>query len=386
MYKEISKELKASLFQRIKSPFFSSFLIGILIFNYRYILVLLSTKSIEDKFIFIDTYKAPIIFDVPFFKFICIEHILISTLAYPFFFALFWIGITPFFERYISMPIWKKHQNKLKERFAELEKEEVFPRSEKEKYLNEILNIGKEKNKLVEELINIDLATQTKIEKSINEKEKEFEKEKELLNTDFEIRLEAKEDEIKKQKDEEFAKVKNNLIKEKEELQNKYGEVSKNYRQLQNQNTEFKEGLENMFRDAVQEKDNEIKNLKEENRKIKNELFNIKDTKIKRLEELEVKEKESNRIFELQKKDTLKDFSVDTINFLETIYKNNIKDNRSYSNFIDEIQKYYSIKRMDLEKILEDLIEKKFISSTGGYIYYTKDIKDLIYKAFKKNY
>ena len=96
MYKEISKELKASLFQRIKSPFFGSFLIGLLIFNYRYILVLLSTKSIEDKFHFIDNYKTSIIINIPYFDFICIKDIYLSTTFYPFIFALISIACIPY--------------------------------------------------------------------------------------------------------------------------------------------------------------------------------------------------------------------------------------------------------------------------------------------------
>ena len=174
MYKEISKELKASLFQRIKSPFFGSFLIGLLIFNYRYILVLLSTKSIEDKFHFIDNYKTSIIINIPYFDFICIKDIYLSTTLYPFIFALISIAIFPYFERYISMPIWKKHQNRLKEKYAELEKEEILLGSEREKYLNEILNIRKEKNQLVEELTNIDLATKKKIDKLYDISDKIF--------------------------------------------------------------------------------------------------------------------------------------------------------------------------------------------------------------------
>ncbi|MDN5097417.1 hypothetical protein O8C85_02605 [Aliarcobacter butzleri] len=393
MYKEISKELKASLFYRIKSPFFSSFLIGILIFNYRYILVLLSTKSIEEKFNFIDTYRSPIILNIPNFDFFCIEYIYLSTLVYPFLFASIWIAIIPFFERYISVPIWKWHQNRLKIKYAELEKEEILLGSERDKYLNEILNIRKDKNKLVEELVNIDLTTQVKIDNAKKQKDEEFEQEKEILKVNFEIRLKTREEEINKskneefkKKEEEFEKVKNDFIKEKEELINKYRVASKNFRQLQNENAEFKQGLENIFRNSVENTKNEIKDLKEENTKLKSELFIIKDTKIKRLEEFEEKEKENNRIFELQKKEILKDFSKDIIKILEVIYKKNIKDNMSYSNFIDEIQEYAYDNRMNLEKILEDLIEIKLIAKdNGGYIHYTKAIKDLIYSAFKDN-
>ena len=209
MYKEISKELKASLFQRIKSPFFGSFLIGLLIFNYRYVLVLLSTKSIEDKFQFIDTYKPSLIIEIPY-----IDLFYQTTIIYPLFFALFWIGFMPFFEQYVSMRVWKWHQNRLKNEHAKWEKEEIFLGSERDKYLGEILNIRKEKNQLVEELTNIDLATKNKIDNVIVDKEEEFKKEKARLQADYEINLKARANEIKNQKDEEIEKL-NRKINEK---------------------------------------------------------------------------------------------------------------------------------------------------------------------------
>lgn len=135
MYSQLSKELKASLFQRIKSPFFGSYLIGLFIFNYRFVFLMLSNKSLEDKFKIIEDVNS-IIGATPTFY---------TTLLFPFLFALFYITLVPLFESYVSMPIWKKNQNRLKERYAKLEKQEVFLAEEKSKYLKEILEIRREK-------------------------------------------------------------------------------------------------------------------------------------------------------------------------------------------------------------------------------------------------
>lgn len=356
MYKEISKELKASLFQRIKSPFFGSFLIGLLIFNYRYILVLLSTKSIEDKFHFIDNYKTSIIINIPYFDFICIKDIYLSTTLYPFIFALISIAIFPYFERYISMPIWKKHQNRLKEKYAELEKEEILLGSEREKYLNEILNIRKEKNQLVEELTNIDLATKKKIDKAIEDKEAEFKKEKERLQADYEINLQARTDEIKNQKDEEIEKLNRKI----------------------NENKTLIENLIDKHSAEIKNKDKEIINLQ-------NQLLEYAKN-MDKLQKYEDEHNKKNELLELQKKEILKDFSIDEINFLETIYQYNIKDKTNNSLFVDEVvNSSKSLKRIIVEKILDTLIEKGlFEENDFGSIFYTDKLKNILDSAFNK--
>ncbi len=356
MYKEISKELKASLFQRIKSPFFGSFLIGLLIFNYRYILVLLSTKSIEDKFHFIDNYKTSIIINIPYFDFICIKDIYLSTTLYPFLFALISIAIFPYFERYIAMPIWKKHQNKIKEQYAKLEKEEILLGSERDKYLNEILNIRKEKNQLVEELTNIDLATKKKIDKAIEDKEEEFKKEKERLQADYEINLKARADEIKNQKDEEIEKL-NITINENKTL------------------------MENL----IDNHSAEIKNKDKENIKLQNQLLEYAKN-MDKLQKYEDEHHKKNELLELQKKEILKDFSIDEINFLETIYQYNIKDKTNNSLFVDEVvNSSKSLKRIIVEKILDTLIEKGlFEENDFGSIFYTDKLKNILDSAFNK--
>ena len=348
MYKEISKELKASLFQRIKSPFFGSFLIGLLIFNYRYVLVLLSTKSIEDKFQFIDTYKPSLIIEIPY-----IDLFYQTTIIYPLFFALFWIGFMPFFEQYVSMRVWKWHQNRLKNEHAKWEKEEIFLGSERDKYLNEIINIRKETNKLVEELANIDLINQDKIKKAIQDKEEEFKQEKERLNTNFEINLKAKADEIINQKNEEIEKLNRQINKDKTLMENL---IDNHSAEIENKNIEIT---------TLQNKSSEyIQNLKkyEDAHNQKNELLKLKEREI------------------------LKDFSTDEINFLKTIYQSNLKDVINDSNWIDAmINANNSLKRITVQKILDDLIKKGFFTKNqSNYIFYTDNLKNILNSAFNK--
>lgn len=71
-----------------------------------------------------------------------------TTIIYPLFFALFWIGFMPFFEQYVSMRVWKWHQNRLKNEHAKWEKEEIFLGSERDKYLGENIEYKKRKKSI----------------------------------------------------------------------------------------------------------------------------------------------------------------------------------------------------------------------------------------------
>jgi len=55
MIDEVTKSIKAQLYDRISSPLFSSFLISWLVWNYKFILVVLSGASTKEKFTLIET-------------------------------------------------------------------------------------------------------------------------------------------------------------------------------------------------------------------------------------------------------------------------------------------------------------------------------------------
>jgi DNA repair exonuclease SbcCD ATPase subunit len=260
VYEQLSKELKASLFQRIKSPFFGSFFIGWFIFNYRFIIVLFSVDTTN----LIMNVK-PLLIPLINFQ---IEPIYLTTLIYPFFIALIYIGIVPFFEYYVSMPIWKTHQNRLKEKYAKLEKEEIFLGTEKDKYLNEIMNMKKEKNKLVEELTNIDLANQTKIKNMEQKKEEDFLKEKEKMKTDFQIQLK----EHTKNKTEELEKEKEKLNLEIDLLKNNLNNSNKKLTELIDKNEEMKKILTDQLEEIALEKDKKLNEISLKNNKLLTDL------------------------------------------------------------------------------------------------------------------
>ena len=318
--------------------------------------VLLSTKSIEDKFHFIDNYKTSIIINIPYFDFICIKDIYLSTTLYPFLFALISIAIFPYFERYISMPIWKKHQNKLKEQYAKLEKEEILLGSERDNYINKILDIRKEKNNLVEELSNIDLVNQNKIEKAIQNKEEEFIQQKKILNVDFEVKLQAKVDEIINQKDLEIDALNRQLVQNKA-----------------------------LMHDEVNSYNNQINNKEKEILELKDKLLEYSQH-ISKLEKYENIENERKRLEELRKKDILKHFSIDEIKFLETIYHFNLQDKKSMALFINNLIKLNnSFTLIDAEKILTDLIKKGYVSKDRySQIIYNDSLRDILYSTFNK--
>jgi len=363
MNEKLIEELQTTLIQRVKSPFFGSFLIGLVIFNYRYILILLSTRTVEEKFKFIDTYRIQDV-DVFGFGFFYIDYICATTLLYPFLLASFWLLVVPLLEYYISMPIWKWNQNRLKKKSAKFDNEKTFLASERDKYRNDISIISEEKNILRDKLVKIDLVNLANIEKAIKDKDDEFEKKEIILNKDFEISLKDKEREIQKEK-----KLKEDFeinLKEKEKLNNNY------FAELEKKDNEIRD-----YKATIKEHGSSIITILG--------LNNENDKMIKKIEEYEEKEKKSMKLFELQKNDLLKDFSIDEIKFLETIYKKGIQDSCTYLIFIDRIQKYFSVPRMNLEKILDDLIKRGWI---GDDVYedisYTKAIKDLMYSAFSK--
>ncbi|WP_323669393.1 hypothetical protein [Aliarcobacter butzleri] len=351
MYEQLSKELKASLFQRIKSPFFGSFLIGLFIFNYRVLFILLSDKPLEDKFNLIDTSNLimnipPL--NIPIVNF-QIASVYLTTLIYPFLFALFYIGLVPYFEYYISMPIWKKHQNRLKEKYAKLEKEEIFLGTEKDKYLSEILNLKKEKNKLIEELTNIDIVNEEKIDKIKEEMNELCKKEKEKINEDFDIKL----------------KTEKNILKENYESQ------------LEEANIKLEECNE-----KIETHIQTIKNLEKKEMTLTEEL----ERKNNELENYKNEEKSKNDFNNKRFEKYLEEYSKDELNLLRIIYEHNIQDNRDYSYFIDDIVKISDKKRIACEQIIKKLIEKRLIIKDHfNTILYPDSLKEFIYEIFSSS-
>lgn len=224
MYEQLSTELKASLFQRIKSPFFGSYFFILIILNYRYFLVFISDKDIIEKFKIIDESNFSSFSPINFFNSFQIEAIYLSTFIYPFLGALIYIGIIPYFEYYISMPIWKSHQNRLKEKYANLEKEEVFLGSEKKKYLKEILDLRNEKDNLVEKITLIDLKHKQNTDEIKISLSKEYEEKinQTLLDKELDYKENVQElkDEVVKYKGmtEQFDIGYSNLEKERNDL------------------------------------------------------------------------------------------------------------------------------------------------------------------------
>lgn len=395
MYEQLSKELKASLFQRIKSPFFGSFLIGLFIFNYRFLLILLSNKSLEDKFNLIDTsnlimnlnpLKIPIINSQ-------IEPIYLTTLIYPFLFALFYIGIVPFFEYYISMPIWKKHQNRLKDKYAKLEKEEIFLGTEKDKYLTEILSLKKEKNKLVEELTNIDITNESKINKLKDEIAEKHREEKEKLNTDFDIKLKENEKDLKESYENKIKTIDKNLEECIKEIKVKNNLI----KDLGNKHTKDLEYVSSIKEKEYSEKiDLYLETIKkfEEKEKRGNKLIEELEIKIKELEinnkqlisKNENYEKIKNEFKDERYKKYLEKYTAEELNIFKIIYEFDIKDRISHSIFVDEMIRKSNIKRIACEHVIEQLIRKDLIRKDSlNNIIYLASLKELIYEIFNNS-
>jgi len=163
---DIKKTILDTLNERIASPLIGGYIISWILWNSKTVLILLSTKSVEEKYYFIN-------YNIYHDNF----HFFLSGMLAPLFFALFFIFIFPYPEKFVYR-FWHTRKKelmdekqkiddqkllsvgdsrKLKRRYLELELE--FNES-LEKKNNEIRNLKSiiaenEKNKLIEDGTNI---------------------------------------------------------------------------------------------------------------------------------------------------------------------------------------------------------------------------------------
>lgn len=59
MFDDLSKSIKAQLYERVSSPLLGSFAISWVAWNYRFVLTLISSLPLNEKLAFIDTHIFP---------------------------------------------------------------------------------------------------------------------------------------------------------------------------------------------------------------------------------------------------------------------------------------------------------------------------------------
>jgi hypothetical protein len=149
---DIKKSILNTLNERISSPLIGGYIISWILWNYKTVFVLLSTKSIEDKFYFINK----IIYHDNL-------HFIVSGLFAPLIFSLFFIFAFPYPEKLIYK-FWHRRKKEL--------------RDEKQKIDNEKLLTVAESRDLYEKTIKIESEYYENLEK----KDLEIKKLKEIIS------------------------------------------------------------------------------------------------------------------------------------------------------------------------------------------------------------
>lgn len=118
MLDDLTKSIKAQLYERVSSPLIASFGIAWLGWNYRFVLVLLTSGTYTEKFAYIDANLFP-----------TFQQILLTGTVYPLATALFMLFIYPFPAKYVYR-YWRERQRELKEIQKQIDDETPLTREE----------------------------------------------------------------------------------------------------------------------------------------------------------------------------------------------------------------------------------------------------------------
>lgn len=132
MLDDLSKSIKAQLYERVSSPLLASFGISWLAWNYRFVMALISSLSFNEKLAFIDTQIFP-----------TYERVLLQGGLYPLATALLLIFVYPIPAKFVY-EYWKKRQRDLKEVQQRIDDETPMSREEAREIRREALQASLE--------------------------------------------------------------------------------------------------------------------------------------------------------------------------------------------------------------------------------------------------
>lgn len=144
MLEDLQKSIKATLYDRVTSPLFGSFLLSWFIWNYKFVLVVLSPLSVTDQFIEIDKLYADD------YAWLC------QGLIFPLASAVFFILVYPYPALWIYS-YWHQRQKKLTEVKHRIDAETLLTREQSREIRQKITQL------------------EIELEKQLNEKETEIE-------------------------------------------------------------------------------------------------------------------------------------------------------------------------------------------------------------------
>lgn len=138
MFDDLSKSIKAQLYERVSSPLLGSFAISWVAWNYRFVLTLISSLPLNEKLAFIDTHIFP-----------SYTQVLLQGGLYPLGTALLLIFVYPIPAKFVYA-YWKKRQRDLKEVQQKIDDETPLSREEARQIRREALQTALEYDKEIE--------------------------------------------------------------------------------------------------------------------------------------------------------------------------------------------------------------------------------------------
>lgn len=138
MFDDLSKSIKAQLYERVSSPLLGSFAISWVAWNYRFVLTLISSLPLNEKLAFIDTHIFP-----------SYTQVLLQGGLYPLVTALLLIFVYPIPAKYVYA-YWKKRQRDLKEVQQKIDYETPLSREEARQIRREALQTELEFDKEIQ--------------------------------------------------------------------------------------------------------------------------------------------------------------------------------------------------------------------------------------------
>lgn len=135
---DLAKSVKAQLYERVSSPLLGTFALSWAAWNYRFILVLVSSMSVTEKIGYIDSQVFP-----------TLEQILLRGALYPLLTALALIFLYPIPAKYVYQ-YWRRRQKELKEIQQQIDDETPLTKEEARQLRREALSASIEYDKALQ--------------------------------------------------------------------------------------------------------------------------------------------------------------------------------------------------------------------------------------------
>ncbi len=131
MFSDVSKSIKATLYERVTSPLFGSFSISWIIWNYKTILVLISSLKVKEKISFIESSYPDIL------------SLSLQGFIFPLISAVLFILIYPYPAKWIYR-YWSKRQKELKDIKQEIDDTSLLTLKESREIRRELVKLESE--------------------------------------------------------------------------------------------------------------------------------------------------------------------------------------------------------------------------------------------------